>query len=139
MHQLRGMHWVVWFYFCVIVCSVCLILSWKFGGGHYYLWYYGNGYYYEHDLYRVVKECVPPYIDSYACDSSYIIVKQYPKGGWGLQPIYDENKIKYNNGNKTAYFWIINKKSEEIIGPLNNHTFDSMCDTLDIHLKLKKL
>ena len=137
--QFSGLHWLAWYFLCIIICSVGLILSWKFGGIHYYLWDYGNDYYCENECHRVVKECVPPYIDSYASDSLYIIIKQYPRGGWGIQPIYHKNRFKYSNGTRAPYYWIIDKHSEEILGPLDLQTFESECNRLDIHLKLKKL
>ncbi|MDE6301785.1 MAG: DUF3997 domain-containing protein [Muribaculaceae bacterium] len=137
--QFSGIHWIVWFFLCVIVLSSYEVLSWKFGGHHYYLWDYGDKYFYEKEVYRVVKECVPPYIYACASDSLFIIAEQHPKGLLNIQPVYYKNEITYPDGDDSAYYWIIDKTSHKVSGPFDLETFNAECDRLNINLKLRRI
>jgi hypothetical protein len=74
------------------------------------------------------RKDIPPIVIDYKYDNDYIWVKQKPK--IPLEQIYyDFNEIIYPLGLDTTYYWIIDKKTGEVMGPLLYKEFYSKCKT----------
>ena len=72
------------------------------------------------------RKDIPPIVMDYKYDNDYILVKQKPK--IPLEQIYyDYNEIIYPSGLDTTYYWIIEKKTGEVMGPLLYKEFYSKC------------
>ena len=78
------------------------------------------------------RKDIPPIVIDYKYDNDYILVKQKPK--IPLEQIYyDFNEIIYPLGLDTTYYWIIDKKTGEVTGPLLYKEFYSRCKTCSIN------
>lgn len=79
---------------------------------------------------------IPPTIIDYKYNNKYIIAKQIPK--FPLEQIYyDFNDVDYYLGLDTIYYWIIDKKKGETLGPLSYSDYISIKKNKGINLELK--
>lgn len=72
---------------------------------------------------------VPADILEYAFNRDYIIAKQKPR--LPQDPIYS-NEYIYENGDNVIYYWIIIKRDDIILGPLNLDSFNKKANTLNL-------
>lgn len=78
---------------------------------------------------------VPPYVEFYCDDKNHILIKQKPHFNYDDMYEYNEN-YSYKNGLKDFYYWIIVKKTDEILGPLTKEEFEQSIKNLSISKKL---
>jgi hypothetical protein len=64
---------------------------------------------------------IPATIIDYDFDNNFIIAKQKPK--LPQDPLY-KKRYNYKGGGDKFYYWIINKKTHVVIGPMNELEFD---------------
>ena len=130
----------VWFVIIAIIPTLYLIglhiFNWFSGTGYYEFFNVGNRYYVRYEPHNVYKEYVPPYVEEFKYDSLYIIAKQNPRGKYGLRSAFSRPDISYPNGQWHDYYWIIDKKTNHVYGPLNLDDFNSKKDSLNINLEL---
>lgn len=72
-----------------------------------------------------IKIVIPARIVDYKYNSLYVTVKQKPD----RDIVYNEFKDKYRLGIDTTYYWLIVKKRDEIVGPV---------DSIEAHILYKK-
>lgn len=84
--------------------------------------YLGQGFTYDDELCHINywkrgdtrHFCIPSRILNYKNQRNYILVKQQPKK-------YDElleGRFTYPYGRDTTYYWLVNKKTLEVLGPV---------------------
>ena len=80
----------------------------------------GGGFtYYSEQKMISGKFQIPPIILKYAYNSEIIIVKQYPTKFKDI--MYDD--YDYTLGRDTIYYWIIEKKTNTLVGPVSYDEF----------------
>ena len=78
---------------------------------------------------------VPPYVDLYKADKSFVLVRQNPH--YYIDSMYDYNEgYEYKNGMHVNYFWIINLKSDCVYGPLDFDEFNLQCKLQNVDINL---
>lgn len=104
----------------------------------------GNGYFYRHEgglsndiLCEFSKGgFIPATIIAYSFDDNFIIAKQKPKIP---QDILYDKEFSYPKNKKNEFYWIIIKKNNNVLGPLNfkNYIHQRNKNHIPSTLKLK--
>lgn len=98
----------------IVILLLFLILTLFFDNNEIYL---GNGYAYNYGNKMIYSNTnLPQYVIDFDYNSNFIIVKQKPK-------LYDDawtDSIGYNYslGRENIYYWIIDKNTHKVLGPL---------------------
>lgn len=79
---------------------------------------------------------IPSTVVSYDFDRNFIIVKQKPK--LPQDPLYEKDFV-YNKGKGSYYFWVVLKKDQIVIGPLDSAEFAKLRVKYNITRKLRLL
>lgn len=96
----------------------------------------GSDFYYGSHKHILGDVDIPPRVLEYNLNDEYIIVKQLPKKYHDA--IYDDKEYIYLNGRDKLYYWIIDKKNQDVIGPLDSIEFDKLLVENNILLKFKE-
>lgn len=102
----------------------------------------GGGYVYHEDIKAILSETnnpeIPSVVESYSYNDNYIIAKQKPSVYADEIFIYSDSFSvnRYTLGLDTSYYWIIQKETGDIFGPLLKCKFEHICDSLHVKLKL---
>lgn len=104
----------------------------KYDTEHQYISGHQIGLFYPYIIkHQPKRRDIPPTVIDYEYDNDYILAKQSPK--IPLEQIYyDFNDIVYPLGLDTTYYWIIEKKTGEVVGPLSYYEFYSRCELCGI-------
>ena len=76
---------------------------------------------------------IPSTILNFKYNKDFIVAKQKPK--IPQDPLYDLN-IKYGNGTDGIYYWIIIKKENLVLGPLELDEFKKEANKYDVPSKM---
>lgn len=101
----------------------------------------GGGYVYHEDIKAILSETnnqeIPSVVESYSYNDNYIIAKQKPSVYADVIYTYSDSFSgnRYALGLDTSYFWIIQKETGDVFGPLLKTEFEHICDSL--HVKLE--
>lgn len=87
-------------------------------------------------IWDVVSFDVPPDVMSYKNSCNFILAKQYPKvyNSGGFFTHYE-----YPCGIDTVYFWLIDKRSKELTGPLLESDMEKVLKEKNLEKMMKKL
>lgn len=97
----------------------------------------GNDFFYDGTQKHILGVVdIPPRVLEYNLNDEYIIVKQLPKKFH--EAIYDDKEYIYLNGRDKLYYWIIDKKNQDVIGPLDSLEFDKLLVEKEITLNFKE-
>ncbi len=77
---------------------------------------------------------IPPDILRYNYDDDFIIAEQRPNK---FDDVMHNDKIKYEKGRESLYYWIIIKDKDELIGPLDISKFQEAKKEYDIPIDLE--
>ena len=83
---------------------------------------------------------IPPEIIEYNYGRKHIVVAQKPRSLLEIDKLYFDDlpsNFSYPNGLAIIYYWIIDKKTKVIYGPMLKEEFLSMSDSLGVKPKLK--
>jgi len=104
--------------------------------------YLGAGFSYYRDIKSVLfwnvgdttNRDIPPTVLAYKKNQQYIVIKQKPKEYENVMyPQYN-----YSAGRDTVYYWIINKNTKQVSGPLERKDFMALTEGLQIPKSLLK-
>ena len=85
----------------------------------------GNNYVYDSECRHITgKIDIPPVVDSYKFNKRYIVAKQTP--GPFDNVIYDKMEYNYYLGRDTIYYWIIDKQTGKVWGPIDYNKYASL-------------
>lgn len=77
---------------------------------------------------------IPSKVLEYGYDEDFIIAAQY---AYRLSENKDECEKKH--GINRMYYWIIDKRNDIVIGPMNYHEYTATRDSLNIKLEFERL
>lgn len=101
----------------------------------------GNGFVYNDECFHIIGKDfdIPPSIQKYEYDDTFIVLSQRPTCYFDDMYDYPANfqKSDYACGLDTTYYWIINKKENFVWGPLLPNVYDSVRTILKIRLKMQ--
>jgi len=100
----------------------------------------GNGYVYYSDKKMISSSNglfgeIPSVVMSYDYDNNIIIAKQKPLENDPNALLYDF-EYKYFKGYNTIYYWIIIKKENKVIGPMNEEDYIKQRNKYNVPAKL---
>lgn len=99
----------------------------------------GNGFVYNDECFHIIGKDfdIPPEIQKYEYDDTFIVLSQRPTYYYDDMYDYPANfqKSDYACGLDTTYYWIINKQDNLVWGPLLPNDYDSVRTVLKISLK----
>lgn len=97
----------------------------------------GCGYWYDREGKRLFGPndiIIPPYIEEFDYNATYIVVKQKPLQQ--REEIQYERIYDYPMGRDSIYYWIINKREHKSWGPILNEEYYSILKKERINIKL---
>lgn len=95
----------------------------------------GGGFTYGEEQKHILgKIDIPPYVLSYDYDERFIVAKQRPKEY--NEAIYDRMEYVYPLGRETTYYWLILKKEQKVLGPLDSNKYEQLKSEYNVSDKL---
>ena len=91
----------------------------------------GSNYVYDPEHRHIVGEIdIPPVVGDYKYNERFIVAKQFPTSVDNI--IYDKMEYNYYLGRDTIYYWIIDKQTGKVWGPIDYNKYDSLAKYLNI-------
>lgn len=82
----------------------------------------GNNYIYDAEHQHIIGAIdIPPVIINYKYNEKFIVAKQSPTAFDNI--IYDKMKYDYYLGRDTIYYWIIDKQTGKVWGPIDYNKY----------------
>lgn len=118
------------------ICAIailCVVANQHYGEEYRSL---GRGYIYScqrNDILNFSRpsQDIPPRVEDIGYSGSFIIVKQSPKGR-NVPDIYQVENTVFFDGLDSTYYWVIDKKTDTVTGPMSKEDFDALCRTNNI-------
>lgn len=142
-------------FFIIVGLLMCYLLTSCVGGVFYID--LGNHYAWLEDriIYKIKEESekglygdiiIYPQVLNYNYDDKYIVIYQVYDGGMAYDISAKQDKAEkdslyalFDKIKEIKYcYWIINKETDQVIGPLRKNDFDSKCQELHIEIKMHR-
>jgi hypothetical protein len=112
----QNIYWII-----IVIVGIWLVLS-LFSHDEVKL---GNNYIYDTEHQHILGTIdIPPVVKKYKYNRRFIVAKQSPKNFDDV--IYDKMKYNYYLGRDTIYYWIIDKQTGKVFGPIDYNKFISL-------------